>query len=77
MSDQYRVIGDRPVCGVGNGEIVRLDGETVNIPALIAAGHVELVESKKPAGSKSTAKKSEGGSGDDGVQSDGRDDSRS
>lgn len=76
MSDQYRVIGDRPVCGVGTGEIVRLDGETVNIPALIAAGHVELVEDKKPAGNKSKAK-NEGGSGDDGVQSDGRDDSRS
>lgn len=67
MSDQYRVVGSRPICGVLPGEIVRLDPESVNIPALIAAGHVKLEPEKKPA------KKDKGGS-DDGVQSDGRDD---
>ncbi len=71
MSDQYRVIGPVAIYGVQPGEIVRLD-ESVNIPALIEAGHVELVPEKKPSGSK--AGKRQGGS-DDGVQPDGRDDS--
>lgn len=71
MSDQYRVTGPVPIYGVHPGEIVRLDPETVNIPALLAAGHVRLEPVKTP--SKPKAAKDKGGS-DDGVQPDGRDD---
>jgi len=72
--DHYRVTSDRLISGVGRGEVVRLDPDHVNIPALIAAGHVEPYEPPVPkTGKPRKTAKSEGGSEDVGVQSDGRD----
>lgn len=51
----YKVVGSLLVAGVGTGELVQLDDETVNIPALIEAGHVEPV--RKPAFKESAPEK--------------------
>jgi hypothetical protein len=74
--DHYRVTSDRLISGVGRGEVVRLDPDHVNIPALIAAGHVEPYEPPKSGKSRKSAS-SEGGSEDVSVQPDGRDGSGS
>ncbi|SET43435.1 hypothetical protein [Nonomuraea wenchangensis] len=51
----YRVSGPRPVAGVGTGGTVHLDPEAVNIPALIEAGHIEIV--RKPSVKESAPEK--------------------
>ncbi|MFI7042585.1 hypothetical protein ACIBI0_38410 [Microbispora rosea] len=56
--DTYRVVGSSRVAGVDPGGTVDLDPERVNIPALVAGGHVEPV--KAPA--KAKAQKAEPGS---------------
>lgn len=71
----YRVIGDRLISGVPRGEVVRLDPDQVNIPALIEAGHVEPYVPPVPKSGKSRkSANSEGGSEDGSVQHDRRDD---
>ncbi len=45
-----KVIGNLEIAGVAPGGVVDLDPDTVNIPALIAGGHVE--EIKSPSGAK-------------------------
>lgn len=70
MSDTYKVIGNQRINDVEPGGIVVLDPDRVNVPALIAAGHVEPV-------AKYSQKKTIKGRGvteDDGVQHDGSDD---
>jgi hypothetical protein len=46
---EYKVIGPLEVAGKATGEIVELDPEEVNIPALIAGGHVEPVDAPPAA----------------------------
>jgi len=49
---EYRVVGSSRVAGVDPGGTVDLDPDRVNIPALIAGGHVEPVKAparEKPA----------------------------
>lgn len=79
MSDhvRYRVVGERAINGVAPGGTVTLDPERVNIPALVSAGLVELVEDKPKTGKTRKMAKSEGGSEDVSLQLDGRDGSRS
>lgn len=69
--DLYKVVGSRAINGVEPGGTTTLDPDQVNIPALIAAGHVELVA--KPSRSKPKTTKGEGVTEDDGLQHDGRD----
>ncbi len=45
-----KVIGPFDVCGVAPGGRVVLDDEAVNIPALLAARHVELITPKRKNG---------------------------
>jgi hypothetical protein len=72
MSDDlYKVVGSRAINGVEPGGTTTLDPDQVNIPALIAAGHVEPVV--KTSRSKPTTIKSKGVTEDDGLQHDGRD----
>lgn len=49
---KYKVVGDLEIAGATKGETVDLDPEHVNIPALLAAGHVE--EIKSGSGTKSS-----------------------
>lgn len=41
---RFEVVGPCRIAGVGKGEAVQLDPATVNIDALIAAGHVRPVK---------------------------------
>lgn len=50
---EYRVVGSSRVAGVDPGGTVELDPDRVNIPALIAGGHVEPVETPEAAGERS------------------------
>lgn len=45
--ERFKVIGVCEVGGVEPGGVVELDPEKVNIPALIAGGHVEPVAERK------------------------------
>ncbi|MGH3978088.1 MAG: hypothetical protein ACRDRZ_03640 [Pseudonocardiaceae bacterium] len=42
------VIGDREVAGVGRGGTVDLDPATVDVAALVAAGHIVLASRPAP-----------------------------
>lgn len=42
---KYRVVGDQEIAGATKGETVDLDPEHVNIPALLAGGHIEEIKS--------------------------------
>lgn len=50
--ETYRVIGPHRVADTDPGGTVELDPERVNIAALIAAGHVELVKKSAARASK-------------------------
>lgn len=43
-----RVTGPFEVCGKKPGQAVVIDDEQVNLPALLAAGHVALTPEPKP-----------------------------
>lgn len=49
---RYKVVGPLPIAGkdgdVEPGGVVELDEQAVNIPALIAAGHVKPVAAERP-----------------------------
>lgn len=75
MSETYKVVGPVKVDDVEPGGTVTLDPDRVNVPALIAAGHIEPVRPPKESATPAKAKKSQGVQ-DDGVQHDGRDDPR-
>lgn len=45
---KFKVVGILEVADKRQGEVVELDPEKVNIPALIEAGHVEPVNEKPP-----------------------------
>ncbi|GIH27615.1 hypothetical protein Aph01nite_59250 [Acrocarpospora phusangensis] len=53
----YKVVGPHPVAGICAGETVQLDDQAVNIPALIAGGHIEIL--KRPATTKTETKVAE------------------
>lgn len=59
---RYEVVGSRPVAGVAPGGVVEFD-ESVDVRALIKAGHVAEVEEKN-------ASNQSGGSWDDDEESD-------
>lgn len=44
---EYRVVGPFEVDGKSKGEVVDLDPEVINIPALIEGGHIEPL-TKRP-----------------------------
>lgn len=48
---KYQVIGSLPIADVVAPNIVDLDPETTNIPALVEAGHIKPIsETKKATG---------------------------
>jgi hypothetical protein len=59
MNKQYRVTGPRRVSGVSRGSVVTLDDKQVNVPALIEAGHVELMKTKTKIGESEDKEDSE------------------
>lgn len=69
MTNLYRVIGSQAINEVEPGGTTTLDPDQVNVPALIAAGHVEPVA----VPSRKKTIKSEGVTEDDSLQHDGRD----
>lgn len=49
-SIRCKVIGDCEIAGVATGGIVELDPETVNIDALVAGGHIEVLPVARKSG---------------------------
>ena len=69
----YTVTGSHSIAGIEPGGTVTLDGEKVNVEALIDAGQIEPVKPARKVESKKTEKGVTGAS----IQSHGRDDSGS